>query len=135
VPIALRMSVPRPFPPLYPRLQPPHFPTVRNTASPSTSTPADHTHPPEDKNLSDIDQDELAYSASNTQIASFGATYLRPPGLDPAVSAGYYADQEQSGEPSHVVDDTFVAEEDEEGFIITEEGDDVDDEDEYEEVS
>jgi len=142
------MSLPRPFPSLYPRLQ--LHPFVRNrNPSLATSSQAllradttipDTTRPPasEDaKNMSDIDRDELAFYTENTRIASYGSTFLRPPGLDLAVPPGYYADQEQTGSPTQIVDETFVQEEDEEGFILTEEGDNFaeEGEEEYEQVS
>ena len=53
------------------------------------------------------------------RIAIHGQLYLRPPGLDPYVPPGYYGDQEQTGTPAHV-DETFVQDEDEEGFVLSE---------------
>ena len=51
----------------------------------------------------------------NERIAAHGQTYLRPPGLEALNSSGYYGDQEQIGTPMQP-DDTFLPEEDEDGF-------------------
>jgi len=64
-------------------------------------------------------------------IAIHGQTFLRPPGFEPYVAPGSYADQEQAGTPAQL-DETFIQDEDEEGFVMSE--DDDDDEEEEEEV-
>jgi hypothetical protein len=54
------------------------------------------------------------------RIAIHGQLYLRPPGLEPYLPSGLYADQEQSGTPIQI-DETFIQDEDEEGFPLSEE--------------
>jgi hypothetical protein len=56
--------------------------------------------------------------------------YLRPPGLEPVAPIGEFADQEQAGTLA-VIDETFIQDEDEEGFVLSddeEEGDEYEDE-------
>jgi hypothetical protein len=52
--------------------------------------------------------------------------YLRPPGLEPIAPIGDFTDQEQTGTPA-IIDETFIQDEDEEGFVLSE-----DEEEEYE---
>lgn len=54
------------------------------------------------------------------RIAIHGQLYLRPPGLEPYLPQGLYADQEQSETPAQI-DETFTQDEDEEGFPLSEE--------------
>ena len=58
--------------------------------------------------------------------------YLRPPGFEPYVAPGSYADQEQAGTPAQM-DETFIQDEDEEGFVMTEEEEEEEEEEEGEE--
>jgi hypothetical protein len=65
------------------------------------------------------------------RIAFHGQRYLRPPGLEPYTPPGYYADQDQAT-PAQV-DETFNAEEDEEGLPLTEEEEEEEVEEYYDE--
>jgi hypothetical protein len=65
------------------------------------------------------------------RIAIHGQLYLRPPGLEPYTPPGYYADQDQAT-PAQV-DETFNAEEDEEGLPLTEEEEEEEVEEYYDE--
>lgn len=56
---------------------------------------------------------------------------MRPPGLEPYTPPGYYADQDQAT-PAQV-DETFNAEEDEEGLPLTEEEEEEEVEEYYDE--
>lgn len=67
------------------------------------------------------------------RIAIHGQLYLRPPGLEPYLPPGLYADQEQIGTPAHI-DETFIQDEDEEGFPLSEEEEEEADEYEDEEL-
>ena len=58
--------------------------------------------------------------------------YLRPPGFEPYVAPGLYADQEQAGTPAQM-DETFIQDEDEEGFVMSEEEEEEEEEEEGEE--
>lgn len=61
------------------------------------------------------------------RIAIHGQSYLRPPGLEPYEHPGLYPEHDQQGTPAQI-DGTFL--EDEEGFILSEdeEAEDYDDE-------
>ena len=57
----------------------------------------------------------------NMRIAIHGQAWLRPPGMEPYTSPGYYGDQEQ--QEITMPDETFLQDEDEEGFVLSEEED------------
>ena len=65
------------------------------------------------------------------RIAIHGQLYLRPPGLEPYLPQGLYAEQEQSGTPAQI-DETFIQDEDEEGFPLSEEEEEEEEMDEHE---
>lgn len=67
------------------------------------------------------------------RIAIHGQLYLRPPGLEPYLPQGLYPDQEQSGPPAQI-DETFIQDEDEEGFPLSEEEEEEADEYDDEEL-
>jgi len=67
----------------------------------------------------------------NVRIAIHGQLYLRPPGLEPHIAQGFYTDQEQPGTPPQI-DDTFAQDEDEEGFVLSEEEEEEEEGEEFE---
>ena len=64
----------------------------------------------------------------HARIAVHGQDYLRPPGLELGSGSGRFTDQEQTSTPLQP-DETFIAEEDEEGFAPSgDEGEEFEDE-------